>query len=269
MILFDEHLKMSFLVLLTMIDTTTSNRIWTSLQPPPPSTMVKRRGRPARIISQPQTRHEQVRQRAKEIEEQMTLYQQHLAYRRSPQRPIREPREGGHQHQWKTTTLITKWMDLEWRRRWHAARGRTQATSWQTPWSQQVLHLYEGLQKHEATALFLLRTEVLGLNAWLNSIGVPDIPPGCACGWPTQTVQHVLFYCPQYSATRPTLLSQVEAQHLYPLLSGVESAQATARWFIASGSLEQFHTAQQITSEKTRNYIAIPDTATWTSDYDD
>jgi len=32
-----------------------------------------------------------------------------------------------------------------------------------------MISLYEVLSKAEATALFLMRTEVLGLNAWLQS----------------------------------------------------------------------------------------------------
>ena len=40
-----------------------------------------------------------------------------------------------------------------------------------------TLPLYEGLTKAESTAAFLLRTEVLGLNAWLASIYVPNTTP--------------------------------------------------------------------------------------------
>jgi len=42
-------------------------------------------------------------------------------------------------------------------------------------WDMKMLLLYKKLPKHQATALFLLCTEVLGLNSWLASIGVPNI----------------------------------------------------------------------------------------------
>ena len=41
----------------------------------------------------------------------------------------RRHRTGGHQHRWRETTLIAKWADLEWRRRWQAkAKNRTETT---------------------------------------------------------------------------------------------------------------------------------------------
>jgi hypothetical protein len=67
---------------------------------------------------------------------------------------------------------------------------------------QPVHLLYDGLLKHEATALFLLRTEVLGLNAWLASVGVPGIDKRCSCGWPAQTVRHILLFCPNHADSR-------------------------------------------------------------------
>src|ERR1700722_12345741 len=67
------------------------------------------------------------------------------------------------------------WANHEWKKRWaRAADGRAAAT-WNTPWEISPLTLYENLPKHQTTALMLLRTEVIGINAWLASIHVPDI----------------------------------------------------------------------------------------------
>ncbi|TQS37138.1 hypothetical protein Golomagni_02398 [Golovinomyces magnicellulatus] len=52
--------------------------------------------------------------------------------------------------------------------------------------------------KHEATAVMLLRSEVIGINAWLASIKVPGITPECTCGEHTQTVKHILCFCPEH-----------------------------------------------------------------------
>ena len=102
----------------------------------------------------------------------------------------------GHQHQWKATTLILRWLDREWKKQWMAVAQGKSATTWRTPWTQPVLWLYKGLQKHEATALFLLQTEVIGLNTWLAHIRVLDILLQCACGAQAQTVRHILLHCP-------------------------------------------------------------------------
>ena len=66
------------------------------------------------------------------------------------------------------------------------AAGR-QAATWNTPWETNPSTLYNNLPKHQSTALMLLRTEVIGLNDWLSSIGVRDVLPRCDCGWPRQT----------------------------------------------------------------------------------
>jgi len=86
------------------------------------------------------------------------------------------------------------WTNHEWKKRWVRAAEAT----WNTPWEMSPLTLYDNLPKHQATALMLLRTEVIGLNAWLASIQVPDVLPRCDCGWHAQTVRHVLLHCPKY-----------------------------------------------------------------------
>ena len=140
----------------------------------------------------------------------------------------------------KPTTNIDDWANLEWRRRWLQAARDSEAITWQTPWKQDLLELYLDLPKHQATALFLLRTEVIGLNAWLASIRVPDISPECECGWQEQNVQHVLLLCPKYSSTRSELISRAGCEDLRKMLSQPESAQAAARWLVqqATGNTE-------------------------------
>ncbi|TQS36486.1 hypothetical protein Golomagni_03064 [Golovinomyces magnicellulatus] len=62
---------------------------------------------------------------------------------------------------------LHEWMSVIWQKRWSNYKGNRTAATWKTPWTQSTLKLYNGLKKHEATALILLRSEVIGLNAWL------------------------------------------------------------------------------------------------------
>jgi hypothetical protein len=95
------------------------------------------------------------------------------------------PQTGGHRHKHCKNTPLAIWHDALWRKRWKSqANGRT-ATTWQSPWPFQTIKLYEDLQKHEATALFLLRTEVIGLNVWLFFVNVPEVLSRCDCDWHT------------------------------------------------------------------------------------
>ena len=82
--------------------------------------------------------------------------------------------------------LQNRWKDT-WEREAIRPRLRPPAT-WLTPWKQDPRKLYAGLAKAEATALFLIRIEVIGLNTWLASARVPGVTPACQCGWAAQTV---------------------------------------------------------------------------------
>ena len=87
--------------------------------------------------------------------------------------------------------------------------------------------LYARLTKEEATALFLIRSSVLGLNAWLAAIGVPDINPRCLCGLHAQTVRHVLLHCPQVE--RQELLRKYDSIRFYNILTRLTCVPHAAR----------------------------------------
>ena len=150
--------------------------------------------------------------------------------------------------------LSETWLKHKWKERWtNAANGKTAAT-WNTPWSASPLRLYDNLPKHCATALMLLRTEVIGLNAWLASVGVPDVLPPCGCGWQAQTVRHVLLHCPNYEQQRVDLIRDAGSEDLQAILTHAASARAAARWFVRCGILEQFRTAHAINAEDIAEY---------------
>jgi hypothetical protein len=112
--------------------------------------------------------------------------------------------------------------------------------------------LYAQLEKAEATTLFLLRIEVIDLNAWLAAIGVPNTHPSCSCGWSHQTVRHILIHCPNYE--RRELIQACGTKRLDDILNQPTSAAHAGRWLIASGSLEQFRTARDIQTEDFSSY---------------
>ena len=185
--------------------------------------------------------------------------------RTSPTRGRRRRQEGAGRRrtQSRGSTLIARWARWEWRRRWSKAAEGKKATTWRNPWDTKTLPLYEGLPKHQATALFLLRTEVLGLNAWLTSVRVPDILPRCVCGWEAQTVRHVLLHCPDYEHSRPDLIQQTGTEDLQEMLSKPESAKAAARWFARCGVLEQFKVAKEIEEEDATKYMPFQELDSW------
>jgi hypothetical protein len=148
-----------------------------------------------------------------------------------------------------------------WHERWQDKAQNKHAAVWQDLAAKYRLLLYDGLDKAAATALFLLRTEVIGLNAWLASIGVPETHPRCPCGHPSQTVKHIVTYCPQQDRSR--LLPELQTLQFPDLLCCPKSAKAVARWFIRQRILPQFSTAHDITMEDHTRDQALPDLDNW------
>jgi hypothetical protein len=208
------------------------------------------------------TEQEALRVTTKEMEEEIQGYLGYQASAEPQANRAQPPRQGGNHHRWKLATMLARWADREWQRRWNRRGARLSAATWHTPWPQQILKLYEGLQKHEATALFLLRTEVLGLNAWLASIGVPGVLPRCPCETHAQTVRHILLHCPDTAALRPQMIVAAPSETLQKILSHPQSARAAARLLISSGLLAQFHLAHQIHLEGPSRH-SIPDLDDW------
>jgi hypothetical protein len=80
-------------------------------------------------------------------------------------------------------------------------------------------------------AAFLLRTEVLGLNAWLASIHVPNTTPHCTCGWPTQLVRHVLLFY-NHHIKRDQLFARAGTHNLTQMLSISRGLYIATKWLI-------------------------------------
>jgi len=246
-------------------DTAQATRgVWTSLQHEEEEARPRGRGRPrtAPPTSPPGTALSAVRQRAEERVIEMMAHADHLRELRKKERR-KKTRPNGRATKPLESTLLAKWANLTWRNRWREKQKNQKATTWHTPWTQSPLKLYSNLPKHEATALFLLRTEVLGLNSWLASINVPNITPSCSCGWPQQTVRHVLLFCLDHSEERESIIRQTGTTDLYTILNHGKGSRIAARWLARSGLLAQFTTANHIQDDE-EPLFAIPDINYWT-----
>ena len=120
---------------------------------------------------------------------------------------------------------------------------------------------YAGLTKAEATALFLMRTEIIGLNAWLAAVGITGALPTCPCGWHAQTVRHVLLHCPDHE--RVGLLLECGTERLEEILGRPSCVKPAARWWIESEVMEQFRVAKEIEIEDIVEYRAFANEEEW------
>ena len=113
--------------------------------------------------------------------------------------------------------------------------------------------LYKGLTKAESTAAFLLWTEVIGLNAWLASIHVPNTTLQYTYGWPTQSVHYVLLVC-SYCLIRDQMFANAGTNNITQMLFTNKGIYAVAKWLISQEVLQQFQTAQEIQQEDMEEY---------------
>lgn len=150
-------------------------------------------------------------------------------------------------------------MENAWAQRWQAYRatregnGTSAATAQTTSWNPKQCYLHRGLLKAESTLATLLRTEHIGLNDYLYRRGVPDCPsPLCECGWPRQTVKHIVLFCPRYARDRDKMIQEARSSDLATILSTENGIRAVTRWFLRQDILTQFSVAREALEKRAR-----------------
>jgi hypothetical protein len=146
-----------------------------------------------------------------------------------------------------------------WQQRWNAEvakRKNSNARVWHSPWTLQPLTLYEELPKHQATALFLLRTEVLGINYWLSKV-IPGHSPACSCGPQPQSLGHLMTFCPRTTEARLKLIERTGSTDIRGMLDTQETAKHAARWLLDTRILAQFGVAVEVEEEEMGDWEAL------------
>jgi hypothetical protein len=154
------------------------------------------------------------------------------------------------------------WLDIKWAKHWRKQGLNQRGTTWSERWPAKPRRLYEGLKKPQATALFLLRTEAIGLNKWLAARRVPGVDKACPCGWHEQSVHHTVFRCPRYDRT--AIGQRLRTENLAKALGDPDSAGQIAKWLIRQGVLQQFSVARDLEEEDRDDYHAVAGLSTWT-----
>jgi hypothetical protein len=105
------------------------------------------------------------------------------------------------------------------------------------------LYLHDNLYKAESSLATQLRTEKIGFNAFLARQRVPNVTPDCTCGYPNQTVKHVMLFCPDTDRSNESLghLSDLKS-----ILTDAVSLRKAVRWLMGLNILPQFHLAREL-----------------------
>ena len=100
--------------------------------------------------------------------------------------------------------------------------------------------IHVGVSKATTSLITQIRTEKIGLNAFLADRRVPNKTPECSCGRPRQTAKHILYYCSEYADRREELFKAAGTKDYSKMLAIARGAKAVAKWLQQTGLLPQF-----------------------------
>ena len=166
----------------------------------------------------------------------------------SPPNPAPEIGEARAAHN-KITAQIKKLHTFAWQASWRSYQERTPVP---TPaksgsLSKKRIKLHETLAKAESALAIQIRSEKIGLAAFLHRHRVPDVSsPNCSCGWHKQTTKHVIMFC-NLNDYRKTLLNTIGTNNYRLITESSKAMKLVTKWLMKTGLLSQFSlTAQHL-----------------------
>jgi hypothetical protein len=100
--------------------------------------------------------------------------------------------------------------------------------------------IYEGINKSMCSLITQIRTEKIGLNAFLADRRVPGYTAQCPCGFRRQTAKHIIRFCPSYAEDREELFRDAGTRDYSWMLASPYGASTAARWLQRRDLLHQF-----------------------------
>jgi hypothetical protein len=143
---------------------------------------------------------------------------------------------------WKQAIKIVtrdSW-DERWTRYLNSLPPESTRTPAQGATNRNPSKLHEGISKATSSLITQIRTEKIGLNAFLTDRHVPGFTAACDCGWRRQTAKHILMFCPTYADTRPRLFEQAGSQNYSEIVATARGARTAAIWMQQTELLPQF-----------------------------
>lgn len=147
--------------------------------------------------------------------------------------------------------IIAIFHRAQWEKEWESYRQRIptahRSPAQSQPIARKSLGLRSGLRKAESTLATHIRTERIGLRAYLHSRGVPGFDtPDCSCQLGRQTAKHVLRFCPEWKEQRKSMMDAAGTQDYREITASRKGLRAAAKMMMKTGLLEQFALANTL-----------------------
>lgn len=152
------------------------------------------------------------------------------------------------------------WLQEQWERKWDQERKRREQAqprqekpaAWTTPRGGAGLSLHMGWTRPQSTMATLIRTEHIGLRAYLTRRRVTGVTPECSSGYRAQTVKHILILCHEKQQGRERMIREAGTSNWKDLVNTRRGLKAAARWMIHEAVLDQFSLARDEEQERER-----------------
>lgn len=170
--------------------------------------------------------------------------------------PPWEPPPPGHAALAAAASLARKKRQAELKRKhkedWDTAWMRYQAQvphpspAQSGPLGKKRLRIHAGLKKAESSLVTQVRSEKIGLAAFLHGRKVPGFDsPACPCGWAgRQTAKHVIMHCPLHAGRRD-MLAKTGMSDYRRIVESPKALKVVVRWMMHLGVLGQFSLAEE------------------------
>ena len=143
---------------------------------------------------------------------------------------------------WKEA--IAKITKTSWDKKWTAYLNAIPADRVKSPsqldTGRKRSQLHTGLSKPMSSLITQIRTEKIGLNAFLADRRVPGYTSTCPCGWHRQTAKHILMNCTDYTERRSSLFNTAATRDYKKMTATARGMKAAAQWLYSTGLLQQF-----------------------------
>ena len=135
-------------------------------------------------------------------------------------------------------------LNVSWQKRWTAYLGSIQRGKPRTPAQDDTrrnrAQLHATLLKATSALIIQIRTEKIGLNAFLTERRVSGYSLGCPYGFQQQTAKYIIIHCPNYSRDRDSLFRAVGTRDYKKMLATTRGAKVAAHLLQRTGLLDQF-----------------------------
>src|SRR6266576_454889 len=167
----------------------------------------------------------------------------------------------GGNRQWTTASkeekerCVAEFREREGETRWKRYQeqgGRHGSPAQRTPWNAKIDYWHKGLTKAQSSIAVQVRTEKIGLKAFLFKQRVPEVEgPHCQCNHGEQTAKHIITYCPKYSERRSLIQRALGTTDYNEMIASNKGLKAITAWIIHMGILHQFSRAAELLSKTT------------------